>query len=79
MRIGTGFLQDAGTRPTVEAAPLHIEHKNGGKIVIDQNGNITIEAKKDLTLLAPDGKITIEAKGDVEVKTDGVMDVKGRN
>ena len=79
VRIGTGFLQDAGTRPTVEPAPLHIEHKNGGKIVIDQNGDIRIEAKKDLMLLAPGGKITIEAKGDVEVKTDGVMDVKGRN
>ena len=56
VRIGAAFLQDAGTRPTVEPAPLHIEHKNGGKIVIDQNGNINIEAKKDLMLLPLAGR-----------------------
>jgi hypothetical protein len=79
VRVGTGFLQDAGTRPVTESTSLHIEHKVGSKILIDQDGNVTIEAKKDLSLLAPDGKITLEAEGDIEVKTNGAMDVKGRS
>jgi hypothetical protein len=56
---------------------VSIRHASGSRIVIDQDGNITIESKGKLDLVA-EADITFDVKGNVVVKTDGVMDVKAR-
>jgi hypothetical protein len=78
VRVGAASLQEAGTRPAAASVPVSIEHASGSRIVIDQDGNIVIESKKKLDLVAEDD-ITFDSKGNVVVKTDGIMDVKGRN
>ena len=78
VRVGADKLQPAGTRPAAEAGPVHIEHKSSGsKIVIDPDGNITIESMKGLTLSAEED-ITLDSKKKVVVKVGELMDVKAR-
>jgi hypothetical protein len=78
VRVGADKLQPAGERPVAEAGPVHIEHKSSGsKIVIDAEGNITIQAKKALTLSAEED-ITLDSKQKVVVKVGDIMDVKER-
>jgi hypothetical protein len=78
VRVGAASLQEAGTRPAAASVPVSIEHASGSRIAIDQDGNIVIESKKKLDLVAEDD-ITFDSKGNVVVKTDGIMDVKGRS
>jgi hypothetical protein len=78
VRVGVSSLAEGGTRPTAAAGHVHIEHESGAKIVIDHDGNITIQAAKKLDLIAGD-QITLDTPNDVIVKTGGVMDVKGRS
>jgi hypothetical protein len=78
LRVGADTLQPAGTRPAAEDGPLHIEHKSSGsKIVIDEDGNITIHSKKRLTLSA-DEDITLDSSTKVVVKVSEFMDVKAK-
>ena len=78
VRVGADRLRPAGTRPAVEAAPVHIEHTgSGSRIVIDQDGNISIQAKKALTITAEED-ITLDSKKKVVVKVGEIMDVKAR-
>lgn len=77
VHVGVDKLQPAGTRPAVANDHVSIEHASGSKIVIDQDGNITIESKKKLTIAA-DETITIDSKQDVVVQVANVMEVKGR-
>ncbi len=77
VRVGADKLQRAGTRPAAANEHVSIEHASGSKIVIDQDGNITIESKKKLHFVAGED-ITFDSKGNVIVETDGVMDVRGR-
>jgi hypothetical protein len=77
VRVGPACLQEAGTRPAVESAPVSIVHTSGSKIVIDQDGNITIESKKRLDLVA-EQDITFDSKKKVVVKVGEIMDVKAR-
>jgi hypothetical protein len=77
VRVGTALLRDGGVRPDPEATDIHIEHQSGAKITIDQDGNVTIHAKKKLTLSAED-EITLDTPANVIVKTGGFMDVKDR-
>jgi hypothetical protein len=76
VRVGAKKLGKAGTRPAAPASSeyISIEHDDGKtKIVIDQNGNITLHTEKDMTLSAAQ-KITLDAPT-VEVKANA-MDVK---
>jgi hypothetical protein len=78
VRVGSACLQDAGTRPA--AAPgvaVSIQHTSGSRIVIDQDGNIVIESKKKLDLVAEDN-ITFDSKKKVVVNVGEIMDVKAR-
>jgi hypothetical protein len=77
VRVGAAGLQEAGTRPEAESAPVSIVHTSGSKIVIDQDGNITIKSKKKLDLVAEDD-ITFDSKKKVVVKVGEIMDVKAR-
>jgi hypothetical protein len=77
VRVGASLLHEGGTRPVPAAAQVQIEHQSGSKIVIDQDGNITITAAKKLDFVAGDD-ITFDTPKDVIVKTGGAMDVKGR-
>jgi phage gp45-like len=64
-------------RPAAENAPVSIMHTSGSKIVIDQDGNITIESKKRLDLVAEED-ITLDSKKKVVVKVKEIMDVVAR-
>ena len=78
VRVGADALRPAGERPVTEAGPVQIEHKSSGsKIVIDAEGNITIQSKKALTISAEED-ITLDSKKKVVVKVGEVMDVKAR-
>ena len=78
VRVGADTLQPAGRRPAPEAGPVHIEHKSSGsKIVIDPDGNITIQSRHALTISAEED-ITLDTKKNVVVKVGGIMDVKAR-
>ena len=78
VRVGADRLESAGIRPTAEDGPVHIEHTgSGSRIVIDQDGNITIQAKKALHITAEED-ITLDSKKKVVVKVGEIMDVKAR-
>jgi hypothetical protein len=77
VRVGAASLQEAGTRPAAASVPVSIEHASGSRIVIDQDGNITIESKKKLDLVAEDD-ITLDSKKKIVVKVGEIMDVKAR-
>jgi hypothetical protein len=80
IRVGHDLLGDAGVRP--EAAPasttVSIEHEQGSKITIDQDGNVAVVSAKKLDLVAEEG-VTIEAGTDIILKVGGVVDVKRRS
>jgi hypothetical protein len=77
VRVGTASLQEAGTRPAMASTPVSIEHASGSRIVIDQDGNIIIESKNKLDLVAEDD-ITFDSKKKIVVKVGDIMDVKAR-
>lgn len=80
VRVGRGLQGDAGARPDAapSAAPVTIEHESGAKISIDQQGNVTVYAKKRLDLVA-EQDITLDSKSNVILKVGGVVDVKRRS
>jgi hypothetical protein len=77
VRVGDALLQEAGTRPPIASTPVSIEHASGSRIAIDQDGNIIIESKKKLDLVAEDD-ITFDSKKKIVVKVGEIMDVKAR-
>ncbi len=76
IRIGRDQLRPAGERPPVAADPVTIEHAGGkARIVIRQDGSISIETERDLELTA-EGDIRMTA-ANVQVRVTGTMDVSG--
>ena len=76
VRIGADSLGDAGERPKPadDDGSITIEHADGGsKIVMKQDGTITIQGK-GITLDAGSGDLEIKA-ANVKVSVTGTMDV----
>lgn len=76
IRVLPSQLPEPGVRPVPpEEASQHvtIEHQNGSRIVISENGDITIESKGNLTLSATKA-LNINAD-QVNVKVTNTMDV----
>lgn len=75
VRIGKDSLRAAGERPPVANDPVTIEHAAGNaRIVIAQDGSITIETAKTLTLKGEEG-ISLQTGNDVKVTVGGHFDV----
>jgi hypothetical protein len=76
VRVGSGSLSSAGTRPARagDEGSITIEHADGGaSIVIKKDGSIVIHAAKDLELKS-DQDIKLDANN-VRVTVSGTMDV----
>jgi hypothetical protein len=76
VRVQPKQLGTPGQRPAPpgdDAEQVTIEHENGSRIVIKENGDIVISSEKDLKL-ASKGTMTLEANK-VEVKVATTMDV----
>jgi hypothetical protein len=76
VRVKPRQLGAPGARPAPpsdDAEQVTIEHENGSRIVIKENGDIVISSQKDLKLAAK-GTMTLEANK-VEVKVATTMDV----
>lgn len=79
VRVKPGKLAAPGQRPPPpadEAEQVTIEHANGSRIVIKDNGDIVIHSERELSLSAKH-KLTLEAD-DVLVKVKNAMDVGDR-
>jgi hypothetical protein len=77
IKAGDDALLDAGKRPEASDPPISIEHTNGAKITIDQNGAITIYAKDTLTLQA-ENDIVLDTPGKVAMKVGDKVDITQR-
>jgi hypothetical protein len=84
VRVGRDSLGGAGTRPARgDDGAVTIEHADAGaRIVIKQDGSVTIHAAADLQVSAG-GAIRLAAGGDIDlqganvnVQVDGTMDVR---
>ena len=76
VRVSPTTLSAPGTRPTPPADSkqhVTIEHENGSRLVISENGDIRIDAKGNLTLTATK-TVTIDADA-VKVTVKKTMDV----
>jgi hypothetical protein len=79
VRVRPGSLGQPGARPAApsdSAEEVTIEHANGSRIVIKNNGDIVIESTNDLTVTAK-STLTLEAD-DVRVKVKNTVDVVDR-
>ncbi len=78
IRVGRADLKSAGQRPARgDTDSVTIEHTGGkAKVVIDQNGKVTITAKSIVLDAGSDGTISMTAKK-VDVQVSDCMDVHG--
>ncbi|MBZ4422790.1 hypothetical protein [Myxococcus sp. RHSTA-1-4] len=76
VRIGETLLKGPGTRPESAGDSVTIQHAEGSRIVIKQNGDIVIHSEGALSLAAKT-TLTLEAD-DVKVKVKNAMDVGDR-
>lgn len=76
LRVGRANLKQAGQRPArpSDQDSITIEHTVGGaKIVIANDGKITIHAKQGLEIVADQGDVSITASsGDVKLKGNNI-------
>jgi hypothetical protein len=76
IRIGHDQLTTGGIRPAAGNDPVTIEHGGGNaRIVIAQDGSITIESAKTVTIKGNEG-IAMETGGNVTMTVGGNVDVK---
>jgi hypothetical protein len=76
IRIGKDHLLPPGVRPEVASDPVTIEHAGGNaRIVIAQDGSITIESAKTVTIKGTEG-IALETTKDITLTAGGHVDVK---